>query len=1519
MIKSIHKNASIYNTQGRVLQESPGREEPILPTLISNGESIGGRPIGDLISESGFNPFAPTQGVGDDRNGTLVDANVTRAIFDPANYTNADVLIYGCTPSGLYTALRLLEPEVTQDALRDDMLAGTANGITPQVVILEPSGRCGGRLLTANPPEMESFNAELGDMGYYSQPSSYVDILVKYLGMEVSEVMDQLEPSNLLYLRGRHFRADTAKDVSSELYRMSYVEQQVGGDAADLLMIGVEQLVPNAFELNETEWQMLFATNYEFTPGVPLHTMGFWNALGRVMSQEALQYVKAVYGKDSMFFNNVNAIEGVVSVVLAATSQLTSPTEGMEQFVVELQRRVLALGGLIAYDVTVVDLMATNMNGTNVTDTEPSTFEPEIVTAPAEINPPEVDADVGNTRVRAIRRHRHLQRDLQKNTIVTIDGDIPTYDLLVLANGGEILEVNGIGNIIFATPLETLSRVNSAGLDGAGVSLVKQSEFFLELDADIGIDVILASRQAVEYARLYLCYENAWWTNIGIEQGRSMTDSPLRQVMYYTDYACLSSNSNGPYVEFWKALLGEGMDAPPYFALETVDMPFAFPPADSDEKVATWSGLNAPAHMVEEAQRLLKEMHNLPFIPSPTSAIVVTSDMIGHTTSKWKPGINPYEVSQALTRPRADWNVFVVGEPVAFPYLSLEADFRSAEDMLQMYFFAQPEAFTFDQTGELRREGHSQMGSALSMSTDGTRLALVSTMEIEGGRPGVTVYQRIGDEFLGMWDVIGENFLPESVQVPFSTTAASSNETDLADEGGRRYNRRRLVERFAVSITSVALSGDGNTLAISYLEEDTGFGFVQVYKDNAPDDGAKGNWTHWGMGLVYDDENNNNVEDIRDTEFGYALSLSFDGHHLAVGAPSADIYGVVVVFDCSSECTQMGQSMQGTEGAARYGSSVSLSYDGQVVAAGAPNVAGTQLPGSAFVFGYQARMEGVDWYQVGSMSERVDDDQFGFSISMAADASAVAVGAPGTDGGSAYVYRFSSTTLDGPMFGKAGNVTGPAEGDNVGFSVALSGNSRRLLVGALQIDSNSSGYVLALEAEGEGEQLLNGLWTEFGSPLQGDVFGDFMGYAVALDYDGLNLAVSAPQAGTEGAVKTFEYVVPTFVFLVPVESADATLLARMLWAEATNGTVPWPEDLECIPRPAKAQVRAARANGILAVLGDERLTTEIEEAMLFNLYDGVIFLDPVNNCTTLLEFVGFLQENSVLPQSFLENLDMAQSLYIERVTSTPPAPTQIPVSVPTTPPLVVVTTLSPTFAPVTELNVTDTNSTDTELGTNTTDTVPDIDTRVLDAVQMRVVYNGLGWIGIGVSDAGEMIGSNAIVGEPDLNTVTKYDMVAKDVEQITGADAPAATLSETNIQQDVDAGTTTMEFVKLLDESDISPTQIPLAPSGNSQFIYAYSVSNTFNYHGDTRGEFLLDLGKCDDPLTSMCVSDDPDYDSQEVIVTNLASGAPIYTVYWKKVNSEEVRMRRQRERRQVEQAAAVNDEPRSNTRRVRL
>jgi hypothetical protein len=226
---------------------------------------------------------------------------------------------------------------------------------------------------------------------------------------------------------------------------------------------------------------------------------------------------------------------------------------------------------------------------------------------------------------------------------------------------------------------------------------------------------------------------------------------------------------------------------------------------------------------------------------------------------------------------------------------------------------------------------------------------------------------------------------------------------------------------------SVSLSADGSRLAVGATRDDsnaTGVG------GNQADNGAAGSgavyvfvrsggaWTQ----EAYVKASNTGAGD----QFGYSVSLSADGSRLAVGAyyeasnatgvggdqanSSASFSGAVYVFVRSGGAwTQEAYVKASNTGAHDwFGLSVSLSADGSTLAVGAhledsnaTGVGGDQANNSASSSGavYVFVRSGGAWTQEAYVkaSNTGASDQFGYSVSLSADGSTLAVAALGED------------------------------------------------------------------------------------------------------------------------------------------------------------------------------------------------------------------------------------------------------------------------------------------------------------------------------------------------------------------------------------------------------------------------------------------------------------------------------------------------------------------------------------------
>ena len=125
----------------------------------------------------------------------------------------------------------------------------------------------------------------------------------------------------------------------------------------------------------------------------------------------------------------------------------------------------------------------------------------------------------------------------------------------------------------------------------------------------------------------------------------------------------------------------------------------------------------------------------------------------------------------------------------------------------------------------------------------------------------------------------------------------------------------------------------------------------------------------------------------------------------------------------------------------------------------------------------------------------------------------------------------------------------------------------------------------------------------------------------------------------------------------------------------------------------------------------------------------------------------------------------------------------------------------------------------------------------------RLEVEGDSWVAFGISEAGQMIGSDAIIGLPDENTVLKYDLEGKSTNLVVAMEEDKQTLMDSGIVQE--GGLTIMEFTKLL----IEEGEIPILEEGTNNFLFSRGSGNDLGYHS-TRVSFTKDFSE-DSPTTT--------------------------------------------------------------------
>jgi len=397
-------------------------------------------------------------------------------------------------------------------------------------------------------------------------------------------------------------------------------------------------------------------------------------------------------------------------------------------------------------------------------------------------------------------------------------------------------------------------------------------------------------------------------------------------------------------------------------------------------------------------------------------------------------------------------------------------------------------------------EEYDQFGFSVALSADGATLAVGANLESTGssGSGAVYVFSRTDDTGDGWiqqaflkapnagvdnwfgWSVaLSADGATLAVGAPREDSDANDsgavyvfNRTDNTDNG---WSEPAFVKASTVGVndrfgTSVALSGDGATLAVGLPNENGNAGAVYVFTRTDGTDNV------WGDPAFVKAMNASGGH-----QFGSSVVLSADGATLAVGAwgesTGGNNSGAAYVFtrtdDTVNNWIQQAYLKASTVGAGdQFGARVALSADGATLAVGAPGEdSDANNSGAVYVFTRTDDI-GNHWIQQAYLKASTvgEWDQFGWRVALSADGATLAVGArfEGSDAtgingqavgvaensGAVYVFIRTNGVWSQQAYVKASNTS---ENDWFGFSLALSGDGATLAVGALLESSNAKG------------------------------------------------------------------------------------------------------------------------------------------------------------------------------------------------------------------------------------------------------------------------------------------------------------------------------------------------------------------------------------------------------------------------------------------------------------------------------
>jgi hypothetical protein len=296
---------------------------------------------------------------------------------------------------------------------------------------------------------------------------------------------------------------------------------------------------------------------------------------------------------------------------------------------------------------------------------------------------------------------------------------------------------------------------------------------------------------------------------------------------------------------------------------------------------------------------------------------------------------------------------------------------------------------------------------------------------------------------------------------------------------------------------------------------------------------------------------------------GHSVSISADGTILAIGAPlnngNGDYSGHARVYKYNKNkisanslgpagWDKLGGDIDGEASDDQFGSSVSLSSDGTILAVSAKwNDANGINKGHARVYKYNQNKISANslgpagWDKLGDdIDGEYDGDVSGNSVSLSSDGTIIAIGAyvndgNGTDSGHVRVYKYKSNKSTSDSLGPAGwdrlggDIDGEAAGDSSGFSISLSANGTIIAIGAIG-NNGYKGHVRIYKYN-DNKISANSLgpagWDRLGGDIDGEVDSDMTGTSVSLSSDGTIVAIGGifndSNGNDSGQVRVYKY------------------------------------------------------------------------------------------------------------------------------------------------------------------------------------------------------------------------------------------------------------------------------------------------------------------------------------------------------------------------------------------------------------
>lgn len=377
-----------------------------------------------------------------------------------------------------------------------------------------------------------------------------------------------------------------------------------------------------------------------------------------------------------------------------------------------------------------------------------------------------------------------------------------------------------------------------------------------------------------------------------------------------------------------------------------------------------------------------------------------------------------------------------------------------------------------------------RFGDTVALNGDGTIFAAAAPFrDATNGRDSgqVRVFQDMGN-----WTQMGPDLVGDSIDDRFGSSLAIS------------------IDGLTLAVGTQFFRIDNPNGGVSLREA----GLVRVYRfDNNM------NWTQIGNDIVGGEEDQAGYA-ISMSNDGSILAVGEPGFDGSVGINN----GRVRIFQNVNDAwVQLGNDVEGEFQSDRLGIAVALNGAGTRVSIGSAEFgfATSNMADTGLVVVYEYIADTQQWNQVGeNIPGEVRGDRFGTSVTISEDGTIVAGGAPDHDGpegnrqGHTRIFQFVS----GNWTQVGANIDGEGVTDESGFWIDLTADGSVIAIASVlnnAAEPASVGHVRVFRnAEGN--------WTQVASDVDGlDRLEDF-GRSVKISRDGSVIAAGAPRADNAG-------------------------------------------------------------------------------------------------------------------------------------------------------------------------------------------------------------------------------------------------------------------------------------------------------------------------------------------------------------------------------------------------------------------